>query len=57
MTLAVVGEIAMVIVDAALLPQPTAPNIGAAIRIRNEKYFHRFMPVLPRTLDLQSIRN
>src|SRR4029077_15921773 len=52
-TLATVGEIAMLMVDAALPPpQPSAPSPSTRINI--VKNFHRLMPVLPRTLNVRS---
>src|ERR1700730_12480492 len=53
-TLAIVGEIAMEMVDAALPPppQPSAPNPRARVNI--VKSFRRLMPVLPRTLNMRA---
>src|ERR1700694_1632547 len=49
-TLAVVGEIAMVMVVAAVPPppQPRAPNPSARVKIKQN--FHGLMPVLPQKL-------
>src|SRR5690242_19023296 len=51
-TLAVVGEIDMVMVDAVPPPHPTAPSSSATIII--QQYFHRLMPVLQRPSNIRS---
>src|ERR1700730_7024141 len=52
-TLATVGEIAMLMEDAAVPPpQPRAPNPSTRVNI--VKNFHRLMPVLPRTPNIRA---
>src|SRR5258707_390175 len=52
MTLAEVGEIAIVTPEDLLLPQPNAPS--AAARVRIVENFHHLIPVLPRFLEIRS---
>jgi hypothetical protein len=50
-TLAAVGEIAMVTVEGLLLPQPNAPS--AAARVSTVENFHHLIPFLPRFLNMR----
>jgi hypothetical protein len=50
-TLEMVGEIAMVTVEEALLPHPNAPSATARVSIKEN--FHQLIPVLPRSLNFR----